>query len=237
MEADIKDVTNIPLSPSMQSDRIVWHFSDDGHYSVKTAYKLASSLTLDETHKVDGNWRVLWRMDVPPKVRHFLWRAARNNLPTKENLLSRGLTVGGECPICRSGYENTWHIFFACPFAETCWRTSNLFPHVDSITARSDSFTQALTRVLDDKNVNRKANVGMILWQIWRDRNTVVWKEVFPNPAKSVDSALGRSDWLSARQPTEGCSSSSSPTARCLGWHTLPTGSILCSVDAAFFED
>ncbi|XP_057809003.1 uncharacterized protein LOC131023477 [Salvia miltiorrhiza] len=125
---DIRDIISIPLPSHPTPDSLIWHYFKNGLYSVKSAYKLASSLTIDETFKVEGHWNKLWKVDVPPKVRNFLWRAARHNLPTKENFLSRGVSVGGEYATYRARFENPWHIFFACPFAEECWLAISLPP-------------------------------------------------------------------------------------------------------------
>ena len=42
-------------------------------------------------------WRCLWRLPIPPKVKHFLWRVGNGRLPTKSALGSRGVQVAQEC--------------------------------------------------------------------------------------------------------------------------------------------
>uniref|UniRef100_A0A7N2MJC6 Reverse transcriptase zinc-binding domain-containing protein n=1 Tax=Quercus lobata TaxID=97700 RepID=A0A7N2MJC6_QUELO len=34
-------------------------------------------------------WKLLWKINTPHKVRHFAWRACKDILPTKENLVRR----------------------------------------------------------------------------------------------------------------------------------------------------
>ncbi|XP_057792604.1 uncharacterized protein LOC131009319 [Salvia miltiorrhiza] len=172
-EADLKNIMSIPLLPNFGSDKMIWHYSNNDSYPVKSAYKLASSLTLDTTYKVEGQWECLWKVDVPPKVKNFLWRAARDNLPSKQRLLSRG--------------------------------------------------------------VARKAKVCMLLWQIWRDRNAMVWQNEFPVPTRSILRAdVARNDWKAMRKPT---TQRQRVGASCVGWHSIPEGSFICNVDAAFFEE
>ncbi|XP_057794267.1 uncharacterized protein LOC131010650 [Salvia miltiorrhiza] len=234
-EADFKNIMSIPLLPNAGPDRMIWHYSNNGIYSVKSAYKLASSLTLDTTYKVEGQWDCLWKIDVPPKVKHFLWRAARDNLPSKHRLLSRGVAVGGECPICKSGFENLWHSFFHCSFAEDCWRQGGLQSYISGIIDSCDSFEQAFSLLLRDSDNERKAKVCMLFWQIWRDRNAMVWQDVLPVSSRSIlRAAVARSDWKSMRQPA---TQRQQVVTSCAGWHPIPEGSFKCNVDAAFFEE
>lgn len=60
---------------SVAEDRVVWAVSTDGHYSVKAGYQFwcNSSLITSGVRQSEG-WGRLWRLDVPHKVRTFLWR-------------------------------------------------------------------------------------------------------------------------------------------------------------------
>lgn len=40
-------------------------------------------------------WKLVWKVDVPPKVRTLVWRLMSNTLPTKARLKERGLVVEG----------------------------------------------------------------------------------------------------------------------------------------------
>lgn len=43
--------------------------------------------------KAGGNWCALWKLKVPPKVKHSLWRLCRDVLPTCSNLAHRHVDV------------------------------------------------------------------------------------------------------------------------------------------------
>lgn len=45
--------------------------------------------------KVKESWNPLSDLQVPPKVKTFLWRACKNCLSTKLNLQGKEVTVGG----------------------------------------------------------------------------------------------------------------------------------------------
>lgn len=56
----------------------------------------------------------LWGLQLPPKVRTFLWIACNDIVPIQLVLMKR--QVGGDpyCPFCRLSLETTTHIFFEC---------------------------------------------------------------------------------------------------------------------------
>ena len=41
-------------------------------------------------------WKKIWKMRVPNKIRHFIWCAAKDSLPTKQNLKAQHLPIGKE---------------------------------------------------------------------------------------------------------------------------------------------
>ncbi|KAL8548177.1 hypothetical protein ACS0TY_007485 [Phlomoides rotata] len=97
------------LPPSGFPDKLTWHFSRDGAYSVKLAYNLDSSLVLDARYEVLGDWKSLWKLQIPPRVKDYLWRAARDCLPNKNNLFYKRVADNKLCVMCGAGIENIWH--------------------------------------------------------------------------------------------------------------------------------
>ncbi|XP_057811385.1 uncharacterized protein LOC131025602 [Salvia miltiorrhiza] len=52
-EEEATHILGVPIFSNSGDDKLIWHYTDNGKYSVKSAYKLASSLILDELHGVD----------------------------------------------------------------------------------------------------------------------------------------------------------------------------------------
>lgn len=64
-------------------DQRVWWPESSSTYSVRSAYRTLMERVLDTGQLlVEGDWRVLWKMKIPPKVKHLLWRLCRDVLPT-----------------------------------------------------------------------------------------------------------------------------------------------------------
>nr|GFA29053.1 hypothetical protein [Tanacetum cinerariifolium] len=60
-----------------------------------------------------------WAKSVPFKVNVFTWRARQNCLPTRVNLVRRGINVEScVCPVCSSGEEDINHTLFRCDLAQ-----------------------------------------------------------------------------------------------------------------------
>ncbi|KAL0003907.1 hypothetical protein SO802_011468 [Lithocarpus litseifolius] len=90
-------ILSIPISPMKPLDSQVWAKSN-GIFTVKSAHRVAAKYLADlkgrvespgcsENSKMTVFWKVLWNLKCPNKIKHFMWRACRNVLPTKQCLL------------------------------------------------------------------------------------------------------------------------------------------------------
>lgn len=70
---DIQAIESVPLLNLHDSDQLSWKFTPRGSYSVVTTYHYVVKDILNTTHlKVDGNWKAIWNLKVPPKLKHML---------------------------------------------------------------------------------------------------------------------------------------------------------------------
>ncbi|KAL5806397.1 hypothetical protein ACOSQ4_029130 [Xanthoceras sorbifolium] len=85
-------------------DILNWSLDRFGIYSAKNGYWFDR-----ERHKFascsDGStlaawWTKVWRLNIPPKVKFFLWRTCHNWLPCMTNLARHGVPVQDLCPKC-----------------------------------------------------------------------------------------------------------------------------------------
>ena len=97
----------IPLSLFDQKDLPFWLYTRDGVFFVKSGYH--RSMELEDT-KLNGAtndgitspvWKAIWRMQVPNRVKSLVWRAGRNALPTRMNLVCRHILTDVMCPECK----------------------------------------------------------------------------------------------------------------------------------------
>ncbi|KAK6125261.1 hypothetical protein DH2020_041005 [Rehmannia glutinosa] len=121
---DVRAIRSIPLCTNRRKDKLVWHHSKDGKYTVKSGYKVAKVLKDDETRSPasSGNnsnlWCWLWALSIPNKVKIFLWRCFHGILPTKEALMRKGVQIDGLCTRCGLGLETNEHVVRDCKWME-----------------------------------------------------------------------------------------------------------------------
>ena len=72
-------------------------------------------------------WKGMWKIKTPNKIRHFLWRAARYSLSTKQNLCQRHVLVDASCPLCDEHTESLLHCLWLCDHAKAVWKSDICF--------------------------------------------------------------------------------------------------------------
>jgi hypothetical protein len=89
---DSLEITRIPLNIQQEADKPIWKLSRNGIYSVRSAYYQLMEVIIDNNHlKIEGNWRKLWQLGVPNKVKLFLWRTLRGCLPVRSRIVNKGV--------------------------------------------------------------------------------------------------------------------------------------------------
>ena len=114
-------ILKILLSSRRDDDVWYWLAEPRGCYSVHSYYKV---LTPTTPGSFAGVWRKLWNLNVPNKVKNFIWRAVKHVLPTSINLTSKMVDIPSTCTVCNAYEENVLHSLIACSFAKSCWISS-----------------------------------------------------------------------------------------------------------------
>ncbi|XP_045831384.1 uncharacterized protein LOC123922735 [Trifolium pratense] len=121
-------ITNIPIIDKTQPDILTWDGTQDGQYSVKSGYQaikewdnLQNASSSNNSQKI---WNILWKLNVPPKHSHLLWRVIRNVIPVKGNLFKRGIRSDPLCPRCLNTTKTTYHVFLGCEWSKRAWFAS-----------------------------------------------------------------------------------------------------------------
>lgn len=127
---DIETILKIPLPKEQSENKVMWHFDKREEYSVKSGYQLALKMKFpNEASTSDSSskqWKVLWSLDLPEKIKIFMWRAAKNLLPFAENLWKRRILQDPICQRCKRNVETVSHALLACKAAKNIWRHAPL---------------------------------------------------------------------------------------------------------------
>ncbi|XP_075640217.1 uncharacterized protein LOC142611959 [Castanea sativa] len=210
-------IKKIPLSHTDQVDTLTWPFTLTGDYSVKSRYTF---LQQEYQNSQPGQsvleclkplWKSIWSLQVPSKVKNFIWRAAKNSLPTKANLVKRKIISEDLCEQCRNQKEDAVLALYLCPKLLDLWTKVELWNH--SRLKQATSFIDLIGCVFAN---NRDPTLfSMVAWAFWNRRNNLR----LGKPAVPVNELLAiskqcrlRGDYLQCRGAGHGLSLSEKTT-------------------------
>lgn len=185
----VNSIMAIPISSSNQSDCIRWMFSKDGQFTVKSAYwaakrlKDVASSTPSSSSNNPAPWKWFWHLRIPHKVKIFLWRCMRGILQTKVNLQRRGSVLDATCPRCCVAPETMDHVLRDCQWSFFFWRASIL--RIIPPCGESRTHLQEwILQTIQGKNTEFIEIFGMLLWSLWKARNSFVFQD---SPLRHID--------------------------------------------------
>ena len=119
-------VQRIPLPRSQTEDVLYWPFTADGQYNCKSGYKFLKDLEGNSEVRTQSEmerraWKNIWSLEIPNKYKHLVWRACRNSLPTKQNMVRRTIIQQSSCDHCSLQAEDTLHALLSCTGLDEAW--------------------------------------------------------------------------------------------------------------------
>lgn len=116
-----------------------------------------------------GVWKRIWKIRAPNRIRHFMWRAVKDSLPTKKNLKRRHVVGNELCPLCDDTQETILHSLWYCEQAQVVWWLERSF--VSLYEKRHRTFMDLLEGVLMQSSSFHIAWFATIAWCLWQRRN------------------------------------------------------------------
>ena len=177
---DAEAILSIPISETRARDRMVWAGDKKGNFTVRSAYRLAcdieaegSNSSCSDPSMMQGVWRGVWSLNVPNKIKHFVWKACNGILPTKESLYRRKITESKICEACGGRTETTMHALCFCNRGTEAWKESKLaLPcNIQESWSFVDTFCSLRTGWMAQPGLLERW--VSICWGIWKSRNEV----------------------------------------------------------------
>ncbi|GLT34293.1 hypothetical protein SLA2020_088170 [Shorea laevis] len=239
-----REILKIPTGAC--ADSLVWHYDKYGNFSVKSAYLLAYNaahdLGMHDTNRSLNNveWKHLWKLQVPPKVRIFLWRAILNSLPSLDNLVKRGVSQEITCPNCHIADETLMHLLLYCPHVEPIWFGSalGLDPRQLGVNCFSEwwRYINGIAKQMGIPSMVEQC--AIICWHIWKARNEQYFEHVALNPHQILARISAMTQECSSLMNKHLLVSPSSPRAQGkqqqAAWVKPPMGFLKVNVDASY---
>ncbi|XP_042954621.1 uncharacterized protein LOC122291036 [Carya illinoinensis] len=203
-EEEAKLICSIPISRRGASDRRIWVGSDRGTYTIKSAYFIETKLSNrsfgepSTTGSKNSEWRDLWRLEVPGKVKILIWKCLNNILPTKDRLYKKNIVDNYLCPVCEREKETIMHALWVCPAAADIWggETSTFrkwrrdYPDFQQLWGE-------MIKKLSQENIELAAACSTT-YHIWTRRNAYTFQNQPKNPASIV--SLAQTDLASLKE-------------------------------------
>lgn len=92
---EAQQIISIPISHRLPGDKLIWHWEKDSHYSVRSANHILLEDkykdVLGPSHSLhSAMWKEIWHAPLPNKIRNFLWRLAKDNIPNPSKFEQKG---------------------------------------------------------------------------------------------------------------------------------------------------
>ncbi|XP_013607275.1 PREDICTED: uncharacterized protein LOC106313893 [Brassica oleracea var. oleracea] len=134
VDEDLEIIKKVRPAATNTRDFATWIHTKDGYYSVKSCYNLLRNSFTQANSNPQSNencnqqkeiLKNIWKLNSPPKIKHFWWRVIHNALPVAENLRRRKIQIEDTCQRCGEESETVNHMLFHCRISKEIW---NLAP-------------------------------------------------------------------------------------------------------------
>lgn len=117
---ECRDFRNNVFLQATHEDKWSSMFDQGAGYSVCGAYQY---LTSQEPHNCTVVSKHIWHKDVPLNISLFVWRLLCNRLPTRDNLVKRGIILYATqlCVYGCGNVESIDHLFLSCNVTSSLW--------------------------------------------------------------------------------------------------------------------
>lgn len=172
------DAEAIMRTPCSGRHEDAWSWSKEKHgmYTVRSAYHMLNNercrLLQEDSPRssCDGDWKLIWRLEVPPKVRVFWWRVMHEFLPAKQILHKRHIERLAACAVCGADQETIRHVLLECTMAKLFWENTKKLAGVKIPYLHPENWARDL--LLAEVCSRREATVIICgMWALWMARN------------------------------------------------------------------
>ena len=193
MEEEAEAICNLPRSRYRRWDTLIWRCMPNGSLTVCNAYYLEQSRSEQRLGEGSNNfgyahiWKMVWSLSVPNASKVFLWRACSNILPTKDNLVKRGVLNEDQCIFCLKEKETVLLILWDCPSSQDVWGVCN--KNLQKSSMVFSTFLEVVETMMARCNKEEMRMFAVVAKKIWARRNVVIHKDCFQHPNQLVREA------------------------------------------------
>lgn len=162
VSVDVQRILRIPLSTQLTEDFVAWHKTRTYSFSIRSAYytkwehQFGMRIRRDDVGPSKSNpvWEILWKLQVPSKIKIFGWKDLHGMIPGMSVLVNHHIPVSGQCPVCKGGAEDLRHLMFTCVRAKEVWKALGLQETIAQALLSDRSGSVVLENILRDQRRN-----------------------------------------------------------------------------------
>lgn len=245
VDEDVERIKRIKVSSSARQDLLGWYYNEDGIYTVKSGYWLATHLpNVEPINPTYGNHEVkqkIWKTKVPSKLQHFLWKLNSRCLATRDNLKRRHIIQDARCPRCGLADETEEHLFFECHYAKRIWRGSGISNNIinSSTATMEEKIAECLLCCTSSRLTHLQDMPIWILWRLWKSRNILIFQNKQLHWMHIIRYARTDAQELKTNVPDKNSYDSNRMvrSAERPRWIRPSRGKIKCNVDGSFINE
>ncbi|XP_010667582.1 uncharacterized protein LOC104884596 [Beta vulgaris subsp. vulgaris] len=239
-------ISKIFLPKKDVDDEVFWALSPDGNYSVKSGAQLLINQKIGLNPSVEYLW--LWKANLSPKIKKFLWKACNDGLPTKARLEQVHVFTPQQCEFCGCSLETASHLFFQCRFTIDILHQLEAdygWPQIPS-SAILGSFRANLQCCVDALGIPKTCQLAVVWWFVWFTRNKVIFsQEAFNVRQICILVHKFLAEWHVCGDNTARIQTRSDPqllglnslSRRCAPWVPPPEGVFKVNFDGSKYSD
>lgn len=194
-------ILQIPLSMRKYEYCWAWFHERNGIFTVRSAYRMLIESKKSREDYFEGRancsnyaarrkeWKKLWSMKLPSKIKVFCWRLVLNTIPTDSVPKNRNMATTAECKICGAA-EDTWdHALLNCTMSRCVWaQVDEDLTELIATLRISDPLHWVFFMCGNIPHVVG-VRILVICWAIWHARRKAIHEGVFQSPFATIASA------------------------------------------------
>lgn len=153
---------------------LVRHYDRRGVYLVNSGYKLAINQKLTISCSSNGKakewWDSLWKQQIPPKIKMFMWRVFNDCVPSVCNLMKKGIEVCSDCGSCKIKGETTDHVLLCCRRVKEIWGI--ILPRIFQYRHFHQSVQDRIVMLHESLSAKEFELICISFWAIQNGRNS-----------------------------------------------------------------
>ena len=236
MEADL--ILKIPLSLTNVEDKLIWPHVPNGVYTVRSGYKFlvkdksGPSPSPYSQNEATSVWSHIWRISVLNEVKNFLWRAYKEALQVKKNLVRRRVIDEDVYCHCNLKAKDSYHALWDCSELWAIWETDMMW-----LFCRSKKFSNffELARFVLEKD-RQLDSFALITWIIWSRHNQLRTNNKSFPLSQVIPSAKKMLQEFTEVQPVASLQTFSPQRSR-PKWEISPPSHLKINFDGAVFKE